>query len=393
MNIAVKELPLKQDSAVAQSLEADKPNLLRRALVAKKDFAAGELIYQEQPMATALDLDLEGKGTHCSYCLRKLEAFMSIRPPNDPLGSTFCSKACQLSCTLQSHNLLFGNAVLLPADATTKMPIPDDAAKRRDVQISFAEYIKDSGKLSPLLVARCVARMISNEIVKIVPGSPVSPPPPSDLPEADTASAAASSGAEYTFYDHMDRLRFLEVPPTPAEDTEIELLRNVLNSAMAGLDDFIQDERYRVLKGKILYNAIGVSFGGGRLDKPKSGGRFEKWELTRTPYGTSRQTGTGVYRVSSYLAHSCAPSARPSFPKGTAELHLVANRSIKAGEELTISYVRSTPTEGESVAENRRVRRQELARGWRFACECTKCVAEATEGASADPETKVLKSK
>jgi mitochondrial import receptor subunit TOM20 len=192
---------------------------------------------------------------------------MCIRPPNDPLGSMFCSKACQLSCTSQSHNLLFGNAALLPSDATTKTPIPDDVAKRRDVQIYFAEYIKDSGKLSPLFVARCVARMISNEIVKIAPGSPVSPPPPSDLPEADTASSAASSGAEYTFYDHMDRLRFLEVPPMPAEDTEIELLRNVLNSTIAGLDDFIQDERSRVLKGKILYNSISVSFGGGHLDE------------------------------------------------------------------------------------------------------------------------------
>jgi hypothetical protein len=51
MNIAVTELSLKQDSAVAQSLEADKPNFLGRALVAKKDFAAGELVYQERDLS------------------------------------------------------------------------------------------------------------------------------------------------------------------------------------------------------------------------------------------------------------------------------------------------------------------------------------------------------
>ena len=192
---------------------------------------------------------------------------MSIRPPNDPLGTTFCSKACQLACTSQSHNLLFGNTVLLPANAATRTPTVEDAEKRREVQTSFAEYVKTSGKLSSLLVARCVARMISNEIVKLAPGSPLSPPPPSDLPEADTAGSSASSGAEYTFYDHVERLRFLEIPPTPAEDIEVELVRNLLNSAMAGLDEFIQDERYLVLKGKVLYNTIGVSFGGGRLDK------------------------------------------------------------------------------------------------------------------------------
>lgn len=42
-----------------------------------------------------------------------------------------------------------------------------------------------------------------------------------------------------------------------------------------------------------------------------------------------------------------------------------------------MSYVRSTPTEGETAQDNRRTRRQELARGWRFSCECSKCAEEA----------------
>lgn len=86
-----------------------------------------------------------------------------------------------------------------------------------------------------------------------------------------------------------------------------------------------------------------------------------------------------IYPSLNQLSHSCAPTVRPSFPKGTSELHLVANRDIKAGEELTMSYVRATPTEGEIPLDNRKMRRQELARGWRFACECTKCSEEATE--------------
>lgn len=44
-----------------------------------------------------------------------------------------------------------------------------------------------------------------------------------------------------------------------------------------------------------------------------------------------------------------------------------------------MSYVRATPTEGEIPLDNRKMRRQELARGWRFACECIKCSEEATE--------------
>ena len=49
-----------------------------------------------------------------------------------------------------------------------------------------------------------------------------------------------------------------------------------------------------------------------------------------------------------------------------------------------MSYVDTTQHEGETSEEARRRRRFELARGWRFKCECAKCLAEvanAPEGA------------
>ena len=108
------------------------------------------------------------------------------------------------------------------------------------------------------------------------------------------------------------------------------------------------------------------------------------------------------------MSHSCNPSARPHFPTGTAELHLVATRALKKGDELTVAYVdvssRSAgANEEEVVVENenekekeeteeatktttgtahyRRSRRLELASGWRFACVCERCVAEGAESA------------
>ena len=42
-----------------------------------------------------------------------------------------------------------------------------------------------------------------------------------------------------------------------------------------------------------------------------------------------------------------------------------------------MAYVDVTQRSGESVVESRRRRRQELARGWKFACECSKCAADA----------------
>lgn len=81
--------------------------------------------------------------------------------------------------------------------------------------------------------------------------------------------------------------------------------------------------------------------------------------------------------MSAYLVHSCAPNARPSFSNGTAELHLIANKPIKKGDEISVAYVDVTQHEGESAVDARTRRRKEIARGWRFACKCSKCMAES----------------
>lgn len=111
--------------------------------------------------------------------------------------------------------------------------------------------------------------------------------------------------------------------------------------------------------------------------QPEPAVRPEDVEKTRTPYGTSRQIGSAFYTLSSYLSHSCVPSARPSFGSGTAELHLIANRDLKKGDELSVAFVNVVQHADESPVECRRRRRVELARGWRFACQCSRCDEES----------------
>lgn len=48
-----------------------------------------------------------------------------------------------------------------------------------------------------------------------------------------------------------------------------------------------------------------------------------------------------------------------------------------------MAYVDIDTPEGADMAEGRRIRRQELARGWRFACECSRCVEESAIVAAA----------
>jgi mitochondrial import receptor subunit TOM20 len=67
-------------------------------------------------------------------------------------------------------------------------------------------------------------------------------------------------------------------------------------------------------------------------------------------------------------------------------MHLVATRDIKAGDEVTVSYVDASVHDNEDVVQARYRRRKELARGWRFACQCDRCAREAPSPSAGEKE-------
>ncbi|OBZ76618.1 hypothetical protein A0H81_03729 [Grifola frondosa] len=359
MNVSVKPAPGDNRS-------------LKNILVAEKDFEAGDIIYKEHPIVAVLDADLQGKGSHCSHCLRHIQKGMAITPESDRLDSVYCSEDCQVKDKVQSQNLLFGLEPVLPPEMDNGL---NELTKRdrNQAQETFTAFLKAQNKPSHLLAARIVARQVTIETAKMSAnkGGPVV----AELPEG------SGVGEQYGLSDHIERLRFINAN---VSDEEIKKLCEVLASALPGLEKSITDERHAILLGKIAYNAIGICYAGGRDDRPVSDERPEDMERTRTPHGTSRQTGCGLYLVSSYLAHSCAPSARPLFNSGTSELHLVATHPIKKGDELTMAYVDVSQHAEETPEEARRRRRVELARGWKFKCECSRCLSETPEGAESE---------
>jgi len=202
----------------------------------------------------------------------------------------------------------------------------------------------------------------------------------------------ATSG-DYLLAEHMEKLRFLDMQP---DGRELPLLAGVLEKTLPGLEQFVTRERYSTLLGKIAYNAVGVgqrddkvcclvilflvSYCSSSSKQPESTARPEDVERTRTPVGTQHQVGSALYTLSSYANHSCIPSATLTFPHNTTELHLIATRDLKRGDEVTVAYVdvsqHDNEKEQETVLEARRRRRLELIRGWRFACACVKCEEE-----------------
>jgi len=225
-------------------------------------------------------------------------------------------------------------------------------------------------------MARVIARQVSIETAQMLTSM-------GHTPLIDP-KVVLTDGGDYSFNDHLERLRYLDVA---SSDEVGKLFKAVLQFAIPGLEYLASEERLSVYLGMMAYNAFGVCFEGGRGDKPVPTARPEDVERTRTPYGTQKQVGAGFYLLSSYLTHSCDPSARPFF-NGTSELHLIANRALKAGDQVTVAYVDVTQHDDESTQDCRRRRRMELARGWGFACSCSRCASEAGPGDEGDSQPK-----
>ena len=262
-------------SVLTKTVEISDPSnakVLKRILVADRDFTAGETIYkvtryppcvvkivladsvaQERPIVTVLDPDLEGKGSHCSQCLRQIPDGDALKPDGDRLTSAFCSKECEAKLKVESQSLLFGPEYAIPVELNPNED-PGFAQKRKDAQIAFARFVRESDRIHVTLVARFIARQVVNETVKLLP--PGHPSAPTETDEW--------TGNGYTLFDHMERVRFLELN---ANEDEAEQLRAILKANLQGLEEFVTNERYTVLIGKIAYNAYGISFEGGRDDK------------------------------------------------------------------------------------------------------------------------------
>lgn len=200
-------------------------------------------------------MDLIGTGKYCSQCLRATQKAGSITAPLDPLQSTYCSKACQQAAEAHWNGLLF--AAIPPPTPTNPTPKRTKAQvdERRKVQEAFIAKLKDQGKLAPLLITRFIGRMVEDEHEKIIclmEGSTVEGKPKkgkTDLPEPE-------GDGEYSFWDHMERLRYLEILPNPADQEICKSMQDLLKVSVEGLEEFIAEERYLILKGECLYMPI-----------------------------------------------------------------------------------------------------------------------------------------
>lgn len=75
---------------------------------------------------------------------------------------------------------------------------------------------------------------------------------------------------EYNAWDHMDRFRYLDTQGNDDTKKEIEMLKDLLGSKVTGINEFLTDEIYLMLKGKLLYNAYAVNIADDTVEVPVS---------------------------------------------------------------------------------------------------------------------------
>lgn len=190
--------------------------------------------------------------------MRSIKENTGVRPDSDRFDSAYCSKDCLVKATTYSQGILFTLESPLPEHL-----IPEAANLSKDerdrAQAAFAEYIRKSGKSTPELMARVIARQVSIETAQLITSMGQSP--------LANANVTLTDGGDYTFNDHLERLRYLDVA---AFEEGSKLFKAVLELAIPGLEHLATEERLSVYLGTMAYNAFGVCFECGRDNKVMS---------------------------------------------------------------------------------------------------------------------------
>lgn len=115
-------------------------------------------------------------------------------------------------------------------------------------------FLKEEAKeqTAPHLLARFLARQVGIEARKLLPRAADATELAEGIPQTD-----APSSVDYSLWDHVERLRFLD---TSVPDEEQTMTVELFRAALPGLEEFLSDERHATLKGKLLYNMIGVTY-------------------------------------------------------------------------------------------------------------------------------------
>ncbi|KAJ2399445.1 mitochondrial import receptor subunit tom20 [Coemansia sp. RSA 2559] len=232
----------------------------------------------------------------------------------------------------------------------------------------FADLVKELHELAPILIAKffgiLVDREKKKELARVLGGL------------NGSNSASESDVDEYTTWEHLECMRYLELVPSNTDVEMLKMLGELMSSSVPGLSEFVTGERYTMLKGKLDYNAYAVH-NSQVADVPAETEATHVSDTIRDDHSAS-PVGIALYLISSHITHSCDPNVRIVFPENTSKAALKALKPIAQGDELHVSFV--------DASLDVQTRQKLLKNSYRFTCECAKCVADLAVVANKEEE-------
>ncbi|KAI8334581.1 MAS20 protein import receptor-domain-containing protein [Chlamydoabsidia padenii] len=296
--------------------------IIRRGLVAEKDFAEGDVLFTEAPLVSALFPALEG--VYCHHCLKFVDEQDKKTTCGDCDFVIYCSQECQEQAVGYHKYLCSKNKA--EKKETKQVGEPEDqtpdqtTADQTDAKVvTFRDYAREHKQMYPLMIAEFLSAMVSEETER-------------------TKRGDTDDNKTFTSWDHVDRFRYLDTQATEATAHEIELLKGMLDPKVQGISDFLSDQIYLMLKGKLLYNAYAIEIAEQALDVPVS------VEHARATSSGKISVGAGLYKLATYLGQSDdEANTKVVFQGKNHQLTVIATKAIAKGDEIKASYTLPVP--------------------------------------------------
>ncbi|KAI9278673.1 hypothetical protein BDA99DRAFT_492839 [Phascolomyces articulosus] len=291
-----------------ESLEG-KP-LYRRGLVANEELKEGQVIYTESPLVSVLHPSLGSQ--YCNFCLKKIPEEGKIECSNCD-NVAFCSAECDKVANENYHPYFCTNSknynegkVNAEGEETTT-PSDNDNAK----EMAFLNYTKKKNAKYAYMVAKFLSTFMTEEIERICRGEP--------------------SETNYSSWDHIDHFRYIDTSADEETAHEMVMLKEMLGSKVQGISEFITNEIYPMLKGKMVFNAYAVNISED-VYVPESN------EQIRKTSSDKKSVGAALYKISTYIGQSEAePNVKLTFDD-SHDISIVALKDISKDTELFASY-------------------------------------------------------
>ncbi|KAI9300197.1 hypothetical protein BJ944DRAFT_244423 [Cunninghamella echinulata] len=199
--------------------------------------------------------------------------------------------------------------------------------------IAFNEYSKEKNVMYPLMIAEFLSVMVSEETERI---------------KQSAAGQGKDDGETFTSWDLIDKIRYIELQPNETVLKEMELLKVLLDPKVQGISEFLSDQIYLMLKGKLLYNAYAVQIDSGDHleNKPLSDEhtRVSSSNDSEEKEEKKSSVGAALYKLATYIGQSEKDTnTKIIFQDNNHVLSVIATHPIKKGDEIKTSYTLPVP--------------------------------------------------